>query len=189
MTRSSPGRHRFLRRLAPLLIPSPDSSSWGEGCRGSGGTTHKGLHLGTPIPVVPCHKTPLRVPCPAPFLGMTRMLECKAEGKGPSSPVPVPSSLYRAGCRSSCSSRCRKPTCALFLTAFSSFFHSLLTQGTSLSTKMSQRVSPLRDRGQVPCRARPLRYGDVTAPSVPSSTELGEHPAPSRDVGARGQSM
>lgn len=84
--------------LWPLSLSHSLTGDWGQGCRGPGGTTHKALHLGTPIAVIPCH-------------------ECKTEGKGPLSPVPC--SLYRASCHTSCGARCRKLTCARFLTSFS----------------------------------------------------------------------
>lgn len=84
--------------LWPLSLSHSLTGDWGQGCRGPGGTTHKALHLGTPIAVIPCH-------------------ECKTEGKGPLSPVPC--SLYRASCHTSCGARCRKLTCACFLTSFS----------------------------------------------------------------------
>lgn len=85
---SIPNIHWFLHPLAPLLSPSPDSSNWGDRCKASRGTTQKALHLGIPIPVIPCHETPVWLPCPAPFLRMTSMLECKGEGKALSCPCP-----------------------------------------------------------------------------------------------------
>lgn len=167
---SSPNIHWFLHHLAPLLIPFTDSSNWGQGCRGPGRTTHKALHLGTPIAVIPGRETPLQLPCPAPFLGMTRMLECKTEGKGLLSPAPSTEPAATPAVGPGAGSQ---PALAFSLVLVNFF-----TLCSPRKLHFLQRCPSMCPH----CGARDKSHAglgpcDTMAPSVTPSMELGEHPA------------